>query len=516
MVERYVILHECYMRIWVSSLLTVLFWLGLNGYPVWATDLSQALESSWEQTIQQISEFTLANGIRFIVMERHRAPVISFVTHAQVGGVDEKPGQTGIAHFLEHMAFKGTSRIGTQDFVKEQTALERLDQAFKQLQNAEESSDPKAAALAKTEFERLRTEASQYVNRNEFGSIVEKAGGVGLNAVTTKDYTRYFYNFPSNKLELWMSLESERFLDPVFREFYEEREVILEERRLRVDNSPIGQLIEAFQAEAFQQHPYGYSLIGSPSDILRIRRQDLQDFFQTYYGPNNLTIGILGDVDPREVKRLAQIYFGRYTPQPDPPVVTLTEPVQTEPREITLTLNSQPWYLEAYQTKAPQGSSDRLMYEILVSLFTSGRTSRLYQTLVEPQTALTVQGITDFPGKRYPNVILFYALTAPGHSVEEVADLFQQEWKKIQSTPVDPEELDRVKTQAQASFIQLLDSNQSMIQLLVDYLVRTGDWRNLFTDIQALGQITPAEIQRVAQATFQPSQRIVGRILTRE
>jgi predicted Zn-dependent peptidase len=510
-------LHACYRRIWISSLLTVFFWFSFNGYPVWATDLSQALEASWKQTTQQISEFTLANGIRFIVMERHRAPVISFVTHASVGGVDEKPGQTGIAHFLEHMAFKGTSRIGTQNFLAEQPILEKLDQAFEHLQEAKKSSDPKAVDLAKMEFERLRSEASQYVKRNEFGSIVEKAGGVGLNAVTTKDYTRYFYNFPSNKLELWMSLESERFLDPVFREFYEEQEVILEERRYRVDNSPIGQLLEAFQAEAFRQHPYGYSLIGSPSDILQIRRQDLQDFFETYYGPANLTIGILGDVDPREVKRLAQIYFGRYTPRPDPPEVSLTEPVQTDPREVTLTLNSQPWYLEAYQTKNSQGSSNHeLVYDLLVSLLTSGRTSRLYQALVEPQIALTVQGITDFPGKRYSNVILFYALTAPGHSVEEVADLFQQEWKKLQSTPVDPEELDRVKTQAQASFIQLLDSNQSMIQLLVDYLVRTGDWRNLFTDLQALGQITPAEIQRVAQATFQPSQRIAGRILTQE
>ncbi len=158
----------------------------------------------------------------------------------------------------------------------------------------------------------MRSQASSYVKQNEFGQIIERAGGVGLNATTSADATRYFFSLPSNKLELWRSLESERFGDPVFREFFAEKEVILEERRLRTDNSPMGKMIEAFQDTAFQEHPYGRPIIGYEQDIRNLTRQDVEEFFATYYMPGNMTVAIVGDVDLAEVKRLAEIYFGSY------------------------------------------------------------------------------------------------------------------------------------------------------------------------------------------------------------
>ncbi|NJN73029.1 MAG: insulinase family protein, partial [Limnothrix sp. RL_2_0] len=170
-----------------------------------------------DQVIENITEFTLDNGLRFIVLENNDAPVVSFVTYADVGGVDEPDGKTGVAHFLEHLAFKGSTTLGTTDYQAEQKVLDRLDLIFADLQMAKQVGNEQAIAELEAQFTEVQDEASQYIVQNAFGQVVESAGGVGLNAATAADYTQYFYSFPSNKLELWMSLESQRFLDPVFR-----------------------------------------------------------------------------------------------------------------------------------------------------------------------------------------------------------------------------------------------------------------------------------------------------------
>ena len=204
---------------------------------------SQSIEPYLNRVKEQITEFTLDNGLKFIVLENHDSPTVSFVTYANVGGVDEPDGQTGVAHFLEHLAFKGTREIGTTNYRAEVKVLDKLDRLFAELQQARASGDEAKVAKLSDEFEAAQSAASKYVKQNEYGKIVDTAGGVGLNAATSADYTSYFYSFPSNKLELWMSLESERFLEPVFREFYKEKQVVLEERRLRTDNSPLGKAI---------------------------------------------------------------------------------------------------------------------------------------------------------------------------------------------------------------------------------------------------------------------------------
>jgi predicted Zn-dependent peptidase len=462
-----------------------------------------------DRVAQQVTEFKLANGLKFIVLERHQAPVVSFLTYADVGGANEPDGQTGVAHFLEHLAFKGTTRIGTTDYRAEQPLLDRLDQLWTQLQTATGADKAKLQA----EFDRVEAAAGQYVKQNEFGRIVEQSGGVGLNATTSGDATRYFYSFPANKLELWMSLESERFLDPVFREFYKEKAVILEERRLRTDNSPIGQMVEVFLDKSFQVHPYRRPTIGYDRDIRNLTRQDVQKFFDTHYTPNNLTIAIVGDVDPKQVKRLANLYFGRFKAKPAPPDVTLVEPPQTQTREVLLRLQTQPWYLEGYHRPAVNHPDDAT-YEAIASLLSNGRTSRLYKSLVETQkVALTAQGQNGFPGDKFPNLMLFYGLTAPGRTVEDVAQALRQEIDRLKTEPVTAMELDRVKTQARAGLLRSLDSNSGMAELLLEYEIKTGSWRNLFKQLDAIAKITPADIQRVAQATFTPQNRTIGRLL---
>ena len=474
---------------------------------------AQSIQPYLDRVIQQITEFRLSNGMKFIVLERHQAPVISFLTYADVGGADEPAGKTGVAHFLEHLAFKGTTRIGTVDYKAEAPLLDKLDRLAAQIQTATEKGQKAKLDALKAEFAQVEAAAAKLVKQNELGRIVEQAGGVGLNANTSTDATRYFYSFPSNKLELWMSLESERFLEPVFREFHKEQDVILEERRLRTDNSPIGQMIEAFSDVAFKVHPYRRPVIGYDQDIRGLTRKDVQAFYDTHYTPNNLSIAIVGDVNPTEVKRLAQLYFGRFKAKPAPPEVVAAEPAQTELREVTLKLETQPWYLEGYHRPALKHPDD-VIYDMIASILSEGRTSRLYRSLVEKQQlALNAAGFSGFPGNKFPNLMLFYALTAPGHTVDEVADALRVEIDRLKTELVSATELDRVRTQARAGLLRSLDSDMGMAQALLEYDVKTGSWRNLFKQIDEIAAVTPQAVQRVAQATFVPQNRTIGKLL---
>lgn len=485
--------------------------------PLQTPPVQSSIQPYLDRVIKQLTEFRLDNGLKFIVLERHQAPVVSFLTYADVGGVDEPDGKTGVAHFLEHLAFKGTTRIGTTDYKAEKPLLEKLERLDAQITKAKADGKKDEVAKLQAEFKQLESQAVKFVKQNELGQIVEQAGGVGLNANTSTEATRYFYSFPSNKLELWMSLESERFLDPVIRrEFYKERDVILEERRLRVDNSPIGLMVEKFIDAAYKVHPYKRPVIGYDQDIRNLTPQDVQKFFDAYYVPSNLTIAVVGDVNPTQVKQLAQTYFGRYQakskPQPNIPV----EPNQTQTREVTLELPSQPWYLEGYHRPA-LNHPDNAVYEIIASLLSNGRTSRLYKSLVEKQRlALNAQGFSGFPGEKYPNLLLFYALTAPNHTVDEVATALGTEIEKLKTEPVTASELQRLKTQARASLLRTLDSNMGMAQQLLEYEVKTGSWRNLFKQLDQIAAVTPSDIQRVAKATFIPQNRTIGKLLSKQ
>jgi predicted Zn-dependent peptidase len=508
--------YRAVIGFWVAFLV---FW----GFGSFSPLLAQGKEQSADvqsitpylkQFQQKITEFRLDNGLKFIILENRDAPVISFVTYADVGGADEPDGKTGVAHFLEHLAFKGTKTIGTIDYLSEKKVLNRLEAIDKELQAAKKAGKSAEVAKLTEEFQQAKAESEKFVQRNEYGQIVETQGGVGLNATTSTDATSYFYSFPSNKLELWMSLESERFLEPVFqREFYKEKDVILEERRMRTDNSPLGLLIEAFLDQAYTVHPYKRPVIGYDRDIRNLEPSDIQNFFDKFYPASNLTIAIAGDVDPEQVKQLAEVYFGRFPAKPKPPQVKVVEPNQTKTKEITLKLASQPWYLEGYHRPA-LNHPDHAVYEVIATLMSEGRTSRLYKALVEDkQLALAAQGFNGFPGDKYPNLLLFYALSAPNVSVEEVAQGLNWELERLKNEPVSEQELERVKNQLRAALLRGLDSNMGMARSLIEYEVKTGDWRNLFAQLDAYNAVTAADIQRVAKETFTPENRTIGRIL---
>lgn len=467
------------------------------------------------QRVQEnITEFTLDNNIKFIVLENHQAPIISFVTYVDVGGVNEPVGKTGVAHFLEHLAFKGTKNIGTIDYEKESVILDKIDQVFEQIKQAQRENNPQKLKTLEEEFNQLNNQAQSFAKQNEFGQIVEVMGGVGLNASTSADATIYYYNFPSNKLELWMYLESERYLNPVFREFNEEKQVILEERKLRVDNSPIGKMVEVFLNTAFTTHPYQHPVIGYQEDILNLTRDDVKNFFQEYYGGSNITIAMAGDVNPQQVKTMAEKYFGRFPNTVKPASLNTVEPPQNETRNVTLKYPSQPLYLEGYHIPNIN-DPDYIIYGIISSILSDGRTSRLQQSLVEKQkVALAVAGFNGFPGDKYPNLMMFYGVSAPETDLSQLEKALHGEIEKLTRDFVTDEELDRVKTQAQGNLLYTLSGNAGMAKLLAEYQSKTNDWRNLFLSLDKISSITKEDILRVAQKTFIPENKTIGKLET--
>lgn len=502
----------------ISLLLTTLLIWNFNLIPSEArtitSEQSRSITPYLEQVKKNITEFTLENNLKFIVLENHQAPIISFVTYVDVGAVDEPDGQTGVAHYLEHLAFKGTSEIGTVNYEEEKPLLEKLSILFDQIQIARKENNQEKLTQLEAEFAQINQQASELVQQNEFGQIVEIEGGVGLNAATSADYTAYFYNFPANKLELWMYLESNRFLDPVFREFYEEKEVILEERRMRTDNSPIGKMVEEFLDTAFVSHPYRRPVIGYEQDIRNLTTKNVDDFFETHYGGGNITIVMVGDVDPNQVKSMAQDYFGRFPKTVKPSPATVNEPPQTETREVVVKYPSQPIYFEGYHIP-DLNNPDYVVYDIMGSVLSDGRTSRLYKSLVEEEkVALSAAGFTGFPGNKYLNLMLFYAISAPGRSLDELATELDKEIEKLKTELVTQEELERVKTQATARLLRSVNSNSGMANLLAEYEAKTGDWRNLFTRLDAINAVRAQDIQRLARKTFTDQQKTIGKLET--
>jgi predicted Zn-dependent peptidase len=464
-----------------------------------------------------VTEFTLKNGLKFIVMERHEAPVVSFVTLANVGSVDDPKGYTGLAHMFEHMAFKGTTTLGTKDIDKELKLIRVEDSLFMDLRSERNKGrlvDSTKITALESEYEEAREASYQLVVPNAFGNIVEREGGEGLNAGTATDFTVFFMNFPSNRLELWMALESERFLNPVLREMYKERDVVAEERRMRSESHPIGRLIEEFLAIAYKAHPYGVPGIGHMSDIQYYSRQEAKAFFNKYYGPSNLVVAIVGDVKPDDVKTLAEKYWGRIPSRPAPERVATVEPEQQGERRTVLEDPSQPFYLVGWHV--PEGTHpDRPALDALIDYLGQGRTSLLYKNLIkEKKIAMNVGAFVGLPGDKYPTLLAVYAMASSGHTNDECETEIFKEIDKLKNELVPKEEMDKIKARAKANLINQLDSNQGLAFQLAGYQTLWGDWRELFKELDRINAVTADDIQRVAQKYLTKKNRVVGMINT--
>ena len=462
---------------------------------------------------KRVTEFRLANGLHFIVLERHSAPVVSFHTYVNAGAVDDPGGKTGLAHMFEHMAFKGTERIGTKNYPEEKRALEAVEEAYDKLEAERDKglrADAQKLGALEAQVKAAMEKAGAYVEPNAYPRIIEENGGVGLNAGTGEDSTNYFYSLPANRIELWFLLESQRFLHPVFREFYKERDVVREERRMRVDSDPQGTLLEMLLATAFAGHPYRNPPGGWESDIEHLRVRDAERFFKTYYLPSNISMGIAGDVDPAQVRRLADKHFGRLAAGPAPPRYRTQEPKQEGEKRVTVETASQPFLALAYK-RPDQSHQDDPVFDVLSEILSSGRTGILYRELVrDRKIAMAALGASTFPGGKYPNLFVFYLAPSAGHNVEENQRACDEIIERLKKERVDATTLARVKTQVRAALIRQLDSNSGLAAQLVFFHVNYGDWRKLFTGLDDIDRVTAGEVQRVARQYLVESARTVA------
>ena len=474
--------------------------------------LSSAAASGFDELESQVKGFTLENGLTFLVVERHDAPVFSFTTFVDAGGVDEVPGVTGIAHMFEHMAFKGTPTIGTSDYEGEKKAMQVVDDAWaaydREFDKGFSADAPKLEELLAA-FKTSEKDAQEFVVSNEFSKILEKNGVQGLNASTGLDFTWYYYSLPSNRLELWSRLEGDRMTNPVLREFYTERDVVIEERRFQ-ESSPTGRLFDELLMSAFLAHPYGTGVIGFPSDLKRITRQDARDFFDKHYVASNMTVCVVGDVDAAAVQKLAREYFSDVRGGERPERVRTVEPEHGSEIRLTREEDSQQVYAIGWLIPG-RDDPNWHAYELLGDLLATGRSSRMYTRLVkEDQLCSQIFGGAGFPGQKYPNLLVLAGFLNADASPDEVDRVIREEVRRIVDEGVSEEELEKVKTMNRAAFVRGLRSNQGLSNQLAIYQGMLGDWKLLFDVTDQIQAVTVLDVQEAARETLRKENSVVG------
>ncbi len=461
---------------------------------------------------KRVTEFTLPNGFHFIVLERHDAPVVSFHSLVNVGTVDDPGGESSTAHMFEHMIGKGTTSIGTTNWPEEQKALAAVEVAYDKLDEEKwkgKAADPKKVQQLEADLNVAIVRANSYVDQNAYIRVISENGGVGFNAGTAPDYTTYFYSLPSNRIELWFLLQSEWFRRPVFREFYKERDVVREERRMRVESDVQGKLQEILQGTAFLAHPYR-NMIGWASEIEALRAKEAEKFFKKYYTPINITIAIVGDVDPVQGKRLAEKYYASIPAGPPPPPVTAVEPPQEGEKRAVIESDSQPLLTIAYK-RPNQTDPDDPVFDVISGVLSGGRTGLLYKDLVTgKKIALEADSGATTPAGKYPNLFQLFSVPSPDHTVEESEKAIYAIIDKLKTEKVDAATLERVKLKIRAGLIRLLDSNSGLASQLAFYHTEYGDWRMMFNGIDMINKITADDVQRVVRKYFVDSGRTVA------
>jgi predicted Zn-dependent peptidase len=492
-------------------------------------------------------EYMLDNGMQVLMVERHEAPTIMASIFARVGSSNEITGITGISHLFEHMMFKGTETIGTKDIERDREIMARLDELRAQMREEEsimrerlrrgeieDMLDPEAKTERyreiETEFDQLILEQRELIIKDQLDELYSKNGGFFLNAFTSEDMTGYFVRLPKNKIELFMWLESDRFNDPVFREFYSERNVVREERRRGVDSTPTGLIEEDFRAMFWKSSSYHWDVIGWPSDLGSITREQADRYFDTYYAPNNLTMILVGDLVADDMIKMVKKYFERI-PRGEikpPDVVTLEEKQYGEKRliaEAETSPTAEIWY-HTVAWKHP----DSYPLEVLAGIM-SGKTGRLYKKLVEEKgiaksssgggrrmmggSGLEVGATQD--SMKYAGAFMMSAEGISGVKAEQLEEAMYEVLDDLRKNPVSEQELQKVRNQLRVEKIRFLDLMSGIGTLF--YLgsnAAMGDWTEANNNPDKCDAVTAEDIQRVANKYFDSNQRNVLIINSKE
>lgn len=468
---------------------------------------------------QKVRKYELENGLVVLILERHISPTVSLYIRHRVGALHEAEGATGAAHLLEHMLFKGTQTIGTKDYRREKRILDEIRRTGNALDLERlkgDRADPEIIDRLSAKLRDLQARAKALMIDNEIDRLYTENGAVDLNASTGQDLTTYHVSLPANKLELWARIESDRMANPVFREFYSERDVVIEERKQTVESVPRRKLMELFLATAFKAHPYRRPIIGWPSDVSSLSMDYLERFFRTYHAPNNTVIAIVGDVDPVGTLKIVRKYFGAIQRVNLPPFRVTVEPPQQGERRVELLADASPYLLIGYH-KPTLPSFDDYVFDVIDALMTRGRTSRLYKALVEKRgIAESIDTANGLPGSKYPNLFVVMAAPRHPHTTRELESAIYEEIERLKQEPVTARELEKVLNQFRADLVRDLDSNSGLASKLSYYEAIAGDFRYITRHIQVVESIKPEDIMKAARTYLNAVNRTVATVVRRE
>jgi predicted Zn-dependent peptidase len=457
-----------------------------------------------------VLEDTLPNGLRVLALRRPGAPTVSFVLRFDVGSAHEALGETGIAHFLEHLLFKGTTTIGTRSLRRERALFRSMDAIHDTLLAARaDGADPAEETRLRRRIRALEEEARAYVVPAELDRILTEAGARRLNATTGTDGTQYYVQLPANRAELWFVLEADRLANPVFREFYAERDVVAEERRQQIESSPGGRLAEEFYAAAYRVHPYGVPVIGHMSDIQAHTREQVAAFHRRHYHPGNAVVAVVGDIDPARIHAWARRYFGPIASGDPPPPVRAVEPPQRGERRVEVVFDAAPEVMLGWHVPAgadPESPAVAVLAEVLAG----GRSSRLYRRLVMDDDLAHNIRFDLGPGYRYPRMLAVMAQPLTGRSTAEIEAVIDEEVRRLALEPPTEHELQRVRNQLEAAEVHRLGSSLGLAMQLAESVAHHGDWRETFRHAQRLSAVAPADVQRAAARYLTRENRTVA------
>jgi len=472
-----------------------------------------------------VKEFTLKNGMLFLVVERSTTPQVACRVAIRAGSALEQTGKSGVAHLLEHMMFKGTKNFGTLDVKKDQELQEKIEKAY-QVILAEKRKRKPDQMLIKTklaEMDSLRRQVQKIYVPQAFSSQLGRNGAVGVNAFTSKDQTQYMASVPSDMLEQWFSIVSEQLFEPSWREFYVEKEVVQREWAFRYINNPNGAAWLDLNSTAYTAHPYRNPTIGWKGDMEKFNTTDAMEFHAKYYNPTNAVCVLVGDVTVADAQRLAKIYFSRYPAGRRAPEQVTKEPPQQGPRERVRFLKGArtPLVRIGFHT-ARMETEDFYALDAMTMILSHGRSARMTQNIVNKGRA--IQAWAYNPDTRYAGMVVLGG--SPNEPVElkdknitvaekrrayikackGVEEILLAEVEKMKTERVSRRELERIKKLNQRDFLDRMRSNESLAATMATLEVQVG-WRYLNTYLDRIEAVTPEEIRRVTQKYFHAENR---------
>lgn len=457
-----------------------------------------------------VETVVLDNGMTLLVVPRPGHSVVHVGWVVPTGSYDDPPGASGMAHLVEHLLFKGSQRIGTTSYEREKPILDEEDRIIEKLATLGPAKDKKRSQLAQR-LEEVRRQATELARLGEYSLLYSEAGATGLNAFTFKDFTMHLASVPSEKLELWFWLEADRFAQPVLREFYKEVDVVLEERRQRIEATSTGRQDEEFNRSFWNGSGYGRATLGTPEELVRIARPEAMLFMKQALAPERLTAVFVGGVDAKMVRKLGNLYLGQLQNGQSAP------PSAQEPSagDSDRTADNSRWTAECecptqvkvYYPAVPFGAEDSYPLQVLAGVL-NGRSGRLHKTLVREEE-LGRSAEATFQPYRHAGVFAFTGVTKGVTQPEDLIAAWDREVARLQETPPTSQEVERVRNQLAANgFRRLQDPANLRSQLLV--YAGLGNWREISEGLEQVRRVTPDDVQHVARKYLKSAGRTVG------